>query len=252
MSLSDMTNLLLDYSPEEAQKVMKEAFRRTEGIIRVEEGSYQIVGKTGIQFPRVLWSWGENVYVDFSDQTDNGKIPIEVWADKAIWMNIGSNPEKFKRRFLDELKEVREQPIEELPDEPVDIATPESSSWAALVGFLGYPAFAILGALVGAISGLFLIGAVSYERGQQISRIGIFVGLLLGPIFWYNRKKTVPKDILGASKYLSLAVLGIFPAAAIETVLGTQGAGSVILMLAFMSGIPLVAYRFRDQLPVLG
>lgn len=250
MSLSDMTNLLLDYSPEEAQKVMKEAFRRTEGIIRVEEGSYQLVGKTGIQFPRVLWSWGENVYVDFSDQTDDGKIPIEVWADKAIWMNIGANPEKFKRRFLDELKEVREQPIEELPYEPVDIATPESSSWAALIGFLGYPAFAILGALIGAISGLLL--PVSYEMGQQISRIGIVVGLLLGPIFWYNRKKTVPKHILGASKYLSLAVLGIFPAAVIETVLGTQGAGSVILGLVFMGGIPLVAYRFRDQLPVLG
>ena len=99
---------------EEAKIVVKEALQRTEGISKVEEGGHQIVGKTGISFPRVLWSYGENVYIEFSDPDEDGKIPIEVRAEKSIWTNIFAQPEKFKREFLSELDEIRDRPIEEI------------------------------------------------------------------------------------------------------------------------------------------
>lgn len=114
-----MTEIRLEYPPDEAREVVKEALRRTHGISSIEESPRQIVGKTGISFPRVLWSWGENVYVDFPDSPDENVVLIEVWAEKAIWMNIFADPQKFKRRFLSTLEELRGQSVEDIRTQPI-------------------------------------------------------------------------------------------------------------------------------------
>jgi hypothetical protein len=141
-----MTDLRLEYPPDEARELVKEAFRRTEGISSIEDSTHQIVGKTGVSFPRVLWSYGESVYVDFSDPAEDGAVPIEVWADKSVWMNIGADPEKFKRRFLEALEDVRDRPIEDLQNETVDFDTPEgdSPSTGKTVGYIAVTAVVTL------------------------------------------------------------------------------------------------------------
>jgi len=113
-----MANIRLDYTREQARILVKEALRRTRGISVITESQYQIVGKTGISFPRILWSWGEKIYVDISDTESENRVMISVWAEKTVWMNIFANPEKFKRRFLHVLEQLRGQPIESLQNQP--------------------------------------------------------------------------------------------------------------------------------------
>lgn len=106
-----MAKLQLDASIKESKDMVLKAFEQTDGINQYRESKYQIVGKTGVSFPRVLWSYGESVYVDFSE-TRFSKTEIEVSAEKEISVNIGSNPQKFMRRFLNELDNVRNSPID--------------------------------------------------------------------------------------------------------------------------------------------
>jgi hypothetical protein len=101
-----VTRLQLDASIKESKDMVLKALERTDGINQYQESKHQIVGKTGVSFPRVLWSYGENIYIDFSE-TQFSKTEIEVSAEKEISVNIGSDPQKFKRRFLDELDSVR-------------------------------------------------------------------------------------------------------------------------------------------------
>lgn len=83
------------------------AFEQTDGISKIKENEFQVVGKTGMSFPRVLWSYGETIYVDISESQDENKTPISVRGESKVAINIGSNPDKFKRRFLDEINKIR-------------------------------------------------------------------------------------------------------------------------------------------------
>lgn len=115
-----MARLQLDGSIKESKDIVLKAFEQTDGINQYQESKYQIVGKTGVSFPRVLWSYGESVYVDFSE-TRFSKTEVEVSAEKEISINIGSDPQKFKRKFLDELDSVRNSSKSDLSE--------DSGSW---------------------------------------------------------------------------------------------------------------------------
>jgi hypothetical protein len=102
-----MTELVLNHPIHKARDLIVRALERTDGISEVNESDFQVVGKTGISFPRVLWSYGETIYVDLSESQDENKTPISVSGEKNVAINIGSNPDKFKRRFLEELDQIR-------------------------------------------------------------------------------------------------------------------------------------------------
>ncbi|QPV63888.1 hypothetical protein I7X12_04455 [Halosimplex litoreum] len=103
-----MPDVLLDCSRSEARERCARAVRQTEGLSKAKETDYQVVGKTGLSFPRVLWSWGEKVYVDIKEM-ESGQIGINVRGEKNVPVNIGANPEKFRRRVLDELSRSERQ-----------------------------------------------------------------------------------------------------------------------------------------------
>jgi hypothetical protein len=104
-----VTELVLDCPREEAREIIVAAFEQTDGISKIESNDFQVVGKTGMSFPRVLWSYGEIIYVDISESENEDKTPISVRGESKVSINIGSNPDKFKRRFLDEVNKIRQK-----------------------------------------------------------------------------------------------------------------------------------------------
>lgn len=105
--VTGMTQLVLDYSEGDARILVKAAFERTRGIKQYHESSRQIVGKTGMG----IGSYGESVFVDFSESENPNRTPVDVRAEKEVEMNITANAEKYRRRFLDELERLRGQSI---------------------------------------------------------------------------------------------------------------------------------------------
>lgn len=110
---TNVTQLVLDHPEEDAKILVKGAFERTQGIKQYHEEGRQIMGKTGVS----LGSYGESIYVDISESPDEDKTPIEVTAEKEVQMNVTANAEKYKRRFVDELDSLRDEPIEEVYEE---------------------------------------------------------------------------------------------------------------------------------------
>lgn len=229
-----MTRLLLDCTLEEAQEVVKEAFWRTEGIGSIEESSRQIVGKTGISFPRVLWSYGENIYVDFSDPSDGGEIPIEVTAEKSIWTNITASPQKYKRQFLNALDTVRENPTAEIDKSSWNFSPPQSSG-DVFIGAVGYPLSLIVGGFVGLLYFLMVFGG---------GTIGFVIGSLSGVYLWSKRNTAQSQKI---SMYLGLIVLGGFVGNIIYSQLGLGPTVGEVLMLMFSAVFPIFVFYWRHQ-----
>lgn len=129
-----MTEIIIDDSLDETRQKVINAFDGTDGIRKYQSSQYQVVGETGVSFPRVLWSYGETVYVDLSETGNTNETKIEVRAEKEVPINIGANPEKYKRRFLDELNTLRDQSIktsragETIPTAGDNIETMEEGS----------------------------------------------------------------------------------------------------------------------------
>lgn len=236
-----MTSILLSRSNEEAKELVREAFRRTEGITQIQEGGRQIVGKTGINFPRVLWSWGENVYVDFSDTGSDDETQLDVWAEKEVWMNITASPEEHKRRFLSELEVLKDTPTEEISESSQKLSRADESqkSTEKLIAMV----------IVGALTPMFLVMLVGSSQPDNTAS-GIWSLLfLIGPIIgagvayttWNNSDTTntsrlshkVGYTIVGALGFSILGVLlGIrifparYPALGILTIGGAIGFGA--------------------------
>ncbi|TKX64317.1 hypothetical protein [Halorubrum sp. GN12_10-3_MGM] len=104
-----MTDLVVDYSESKTIELIKTALDNTRGISEYYVEGRQIIAKTSVGFPRILWSYGEKLIIDISDSTHGDELVLNVSADKEIWMNIGANPEKYKRRFVTEFEFLREQ-----------------------------------------------------------------------------------------------------------------------------------------------
>lgn len=104
-----MTDLVVDYSESKTIELIKTALDNTRGISEYYVEGRQVIAKTSVGFPRILWSYGEKLIIDISDTTHGDEIVLNVSADKEIWMNIGANPEKYKRRFITEFESLREQ-----------------------------------------------------------------------------------------------------------------------------------------------
>lgn len=102
-----MTELIIELPREQTVELVQEALKRTEGINSTVVSDHQVVGKTGVEFPRVLWSYGEKIYVDLSETDSENRTNITVRGEKNVALNIGANPDKFKRRFVDELNALR-------------------------------------------------------------------------------------------------------------------------------------------------
>ena len=241
-SISYMSQLQLECSTEDARELVKEAFRRTEGISTIEQEGYQIVGKTGVSFPRILWSYGENIYVDFSDPTEDGEVPIEVWAEKSIWTNITADPQKYKRRFLGELENIRGESIEKLQKESVEVATPQSStsSWEAI----GYPVSIVIGAFVGLTISMFLMSAIFGRLVDSGGILGILAGGMSGVALWYNRKNP---SLRTAATYVGLAIVGFILTGFINTGLNLADLVGTALLVVLTVGIPVGVYLKRNQ-----
>lgn len=105
-----MTEIILNETIDDARTTVIEAFDRTEGITKFQKSQHQVVGETGVSFPRILWSYGESVYVDLSETGQVNKTKLQVRGEKEVPINVGANPEKYKRRFLDELDTLRDKP----------------------------------------------------------------------------------------------------------------------------------------------
>lgn len=238
-----MTRLLLDQPPEDARELVREALRRTGRISEIEEGGYQVVGKTGVSFPRVLWSYGEKIYVDFSDPTDEGKVPIDVRAEKTVWTNITANPERIKREFLTELKAIRDRPVEELQREPVDPdRSRSSSSW--VLGALGYPVSALVGGFIGVVLSLALTTTILNSLNDSIGIFGILLGAIAGAGAWYHRDTSVVRT---TGKYIGVTFVGVLLAGIIQSTLNLFGVIGSLLALAFLIGSPLSLYFYTNS-----
>jgi hypothetical protein len=181
-----MTTLMLDRSLDEARNLVIQALQMTEGITKIRGSGRQIVGKTGIQFPRVLWSYGENVYVDFSETSEGDQVRIDVWAEKSVWMNVPANPEKYKRRFLGQLDYMRNANDTEIADfQHQQIPQPQTrrSKW----GLVGR---ALLGVFVPMLFAILVAAGQSDNTGSGtvglIFVIGPIIGVAIAYYTWKN------------------------------------------------------------------
>lgn len=178
-----MTRLILEYPLEDAKQLVREAFYRTHGISSVQEGQRQIVGKTGISFPRVLWSWGEYVYADFSDTGNDGQVQVDIWAEKAVWMNITAKPQTFKRRFLSQLEALRGINAQEIEHRPaVSQKTQGESTFLSGVRL-------ILFVIISVLLMSFVLGGAAMATGWDndssiVALIGIAVMVAPGVFAW--------------------------------------------------------------------
>ncbi|QDX40852.1 hypothetical protein [Salarchaeum sp. JOR-1] len=235
-----MTELSLDYPLDDAKDVVKTALERTDGISEIDEGSRQIVGKTGISFPRVLWSYGENIYIDFSDSTDDGQTPIDVWAEKSVWLNIGANPQKYKRAFLTELEDVRGRSFEERDSDSFDLDETSTTSHPILAT-LGYPVSIVVGGYLGmaAITSTMLVFGTWIGSSGGI--LGILAGVITGGAVWYHRHNP---EIRSLATYLVVAVVGLFVTAFINSA-SELGSFVTILLFFVLVGTPISVYLYR-------
>jgi hypothetical protein len=103
-----MAELVLNCSERESLELIKTALENTEGVSEYFSEGRQVVAKTTVGFPRILWSYGEKLFIDISDSTNDNQTIVEISAEKEVWLNIGANPEKFKRKFISEADRIRD------------------------------------------------------------------------------------------------------------------------------------------------
>lgn len=108
----------MGYSQSETIELIKSALDNTRGISEYYVDSRQVIAKTSVGFPRILWSYGEKLIIDISDSPHRNEIVLNVSAEKEIWMNIGADPEKYKRRFINEFERLQEQDGNASPTNP--------------------------------------------------------------------------------------------------------------------------------------
>lgn len=170
--------------------------------------------------------------MDFSDPTDDGKVPIEVWAEKSVWTNITANPQKVKREFLTELEAVRERPIEDLREESIDFDQGQSSStW--LLGAVGYPISIIVGGFIGVVFSLAFTTTILDSLNDSVGILGLFVGSVAGGVAWYHRDHST---VNLAGKYVGVTFIGIILAAIIQTAFNLYGAVGSLVFLVIPTG----------------
>lgn len=109
-----MTALSLNYPPDEAKVLVKAAFELTDGIKTYYDSGSQITGKTGGDF----LSYGESVTVEISDQArENEQTHVAIHAAREVDINVTSDPDRYKARFLSHLNNLRGEPVEEVLDQ---------------------------------------------------------------------------------------------------------------------------------------
>jgi hypothetical protein len=105
-----MTRIQLDRGERDSVRVVKAALEQMDSIDEYCEEGSQIIAKTTVDFPRILWSYGETIYIDIHESNTPTTTPIEITAEKDIILNIGSNPQQFKRRLTDIINRRRQKP----------------------------------------------------------------------------------------------------------------------------------------------
>jgi hypothetical protein len=99
-----VTRLILDYSREEAKKVVKVGFEREDSIKKYHDYGNRIVGAT----PAGLASFGSEVQVQIPrDQEEPDETRVWVKGEPRLETNIFAQPTKYKSQFIDTLRRIR-------------------------------------------------------------------------------------------------------------------------------------------------
>lgn len=93
-----MTPVSVNGSREEAANLVRDAFERTEAIKLYHVGDGRAIGKTGIG----LFSWGEQVVVDFSENGEGG-TDLSVRGEREVPFNITASAVSVEAAVSDEL-----------------------------------------------------------------------------------------------------------------------------------------------------
>lgn len=151
-----MTTLILEYPREDAITIVKAAFERTSGVKHYHDDGHRIIGKSGMS----LGSYGEKIVVEIPEnQSNEDETMISVNAEREVQVNITSNPDKYKSRFLAELETLREHDVDYILQKMSEQMRPEDSKEVTVSGDLGDGAsrLLIVGILVTVLFLLFML-----------------------------------------------------------------------------------------------
>lgn len=107
-----MTDVDLEYSRTEAVELVEAAFENMPSVsyYEVDEGGEIVVGTTSSG----ITSFGEEIIVEIPRSEDEARTTITVRARQKVRFATGGNPWRYKSEFLEELRKLRERPIDEL------------------------------------------------------------------------------------------------------------------------------------------
>lgn len=109
-----MTTIELDIEREEAERLVRVALARTAGIVGyAKEGDTYV-----LEFQGGFSNMGQRVTVTFVERSP-GQTRLLVDASRTSPLAMTANPWKYKSRLLTQIREVRDEGIDDIPDEAV-------------------------------------------------------------------------------------------------------------------------------------
>lgn len=141
-----MQTVQTDYDLDTTILLMKTAFERTSGIKTYTQQGRRVTGKTGAS----LGSYGETIIAETQPTDgDGGECTITISGEKDVSMNITANPDKYVRRYMNQLLELHGRPEDNIVSiaeqtveqggsrEVVDKSQQADGSWLMLVVVVG-------------------------------------------------------------------------------------------------------------------
>ncbi|WP_135534453.1 hypothetical protein [Halostella pelagica] len=139
-----MESVQLKASETDAIDIAKLAFEYTSGIKTYYQERNYIIGKTGAG----LGSYGEKVIVECQNAGgDNSQTVMTVSGEKEVSTNITANPDKYVRRFVSNIHNLKDRPMSEIVEladqhmtangtkEVTDSSNQSSGNWLMYVVF---------------------------------------------------------------------------------------------------------------------
>ncbi|MFC7239714.1 hypothetical protein ACFQS4_16245 [Saliphagus sp. GCM10025317] len=114
-----MTDIELNYSRLDAIELVVTAFEHVR-----ELSEYEVDAENGVvtgHFNGGVTSFGATVSVSILEETDEQRTTIAVTASRQVGLNRNSNPWKFKSKFVQELRKLEGEPVEDLRRSPPSV-----------------------------------------------------------------------------------------------------------------------------------
>lgn len=89
--------------------IAKTAFEVTNGIKTYSQEGNSIIGKTGVS----IGSYGEVITAE-CQESDDGSTVVMVSGEKEVSANITANPDKYVRRYVSNLRKLKNKPTNEV------------------------------------------------------------------------------------------------------------------------------------------